>query len=179
MKDKVYDGIYRGVVEDVNDPLKIGRCKIRVPSIHGNLQQSEIKLLPWARYVSPLPTGKDKGMYIIPELKDVVWVIFEGGNKNYPVYIGSTYGVVNGSYETPINEDDDIESTEVLYKSKDVNGIRACIKKTTKYFLMEFGKSYVKIYSNGNIDIHSSGEMNITSDSNINVNSSGNIYLNK
>ena len=30
-----YSLFYRGVVVDVNDPLKLGRAKIRIPSLHG------------------------------------------------------------------------------------------------------------------------------------------------
>lgn len=179
MKDKVYGGIYRGVVEDVSDPLRTGRCRVRVPSIHGNLQQSDIKLLPWARYISPLPTGKDKGMYIIPEVKDIVWVMFEGGNKNFPVYLGSTYGVVDGYSEAPLTSDDSIETTEVLYKSKDTNGIKACIKKTSDYFTIEFGNSYIKINSSGDIEINTDGNLNITSKSNVTMYTEGKILLNE
>lgn len=161
MEKKYYNGIYRGVVMDINDPLKLGRCKIRVPSIHGNLQGSDINLLPWARYISPLPTGSNKGMYILPEINDVVWLFFEGGDKSYPVYIGSSYGVVNEQNEAPISDNDDINSTEVLYSSKDTNGFRASIRKDSKSLTIEFGGSYISIDPNGDINIVSNGNINL------------------
>lgn len=169
MKQSVYPGVYRGVVEDINDPLNLGRCKIRVPSIHGNITSADIQLLPWARYVSPLPTGVNKGTFITPEVKDIVWVLFEGGSKQYPIYIGSTYGIINNISEVPLEENDNIETTEVLYQSKDVNGKHATIKKTSDYFLFKCGDSSIKIAFDGSINIHASGELNITSDSVINI----------
>ena len=32
--------LYRGIVEDNKDPKKLGRCRVRVPSIHGSLDSS-------------------------------------------------------------------------------------------------------------------------------------------
>ena len=37
MEKEKYFGIYRGIVEDIEDPIKLGRCKIRVPAVHGPL----------------------------------------------------------------------------------------------------------------------------------------------
>jgi len=44
--DKLY-GIFRGVVEENNDPDKLGRCKIRVFGIHtANKTNEEIDGIP-------------------------------------------------------------------------------------------------------------------------------------
>lgn len=43
---KSYPSIYRGVIEDNKDPKNLGRCKIRVPSVHGELTYP-IDILPW------------------------------------------------------------------------------------------------------------------------------------
>lgn len=161
MNQEIYPGIYRGVVEDINDPLKLGRCKIRVPSIHGKLHQKDIELLPWARYVSPLPTNDNKGMFIIPDIKDVVWVMFEGGHKNYPIYLGSTYGVVNNKSEVPLDNYEDYKFSEILYQSKLVDGIRASIKKTSNSFTFKFGNSSISIYKCGDIHISTEGESSV------------------
>ena len=89
-----FNSIYRGVVEINEDPKNLGRCKIRVPAIHGPLTFSA-DLLPWARPVTTAPISRNKGSISIPNVHDVVWVMFEGANKQYPVYLGGTYSSDN------------------------------------------------------------------------------------
>ncbi len=69
---------YRGIVTDVDDPLKIGRIKVKVPSVL-NEQIEE-----WA-----FPTAiasKGSGFVFIPKVGDMVRVKFEGGNVRFPVW---------------------------------------------------------------------------------------------
>lgn len=91
-----YGGIFRGFVEDVVDPAKRGRVRVRIPSIHGNVSTA---LLPWAERSMP-DGGGPYGMY--SPLKaatnpgnhagndgDVVFVMFEGCDKSLPVVTGT------------------------------------------------------------------------------------------
>ncbi len=71
--------IYRGIVKDNADPLSIGRCRVHVPDIHGSYDYDK-SLLPWSR---PVFAGSVK----IPEVESIVWVMFEDGNKDSPVYL--------------------------------------------------------------------------------------------
>jgi len=75
-------GIYRGVVLDVNDPLQIGRLRVQVLNVHP--REVPTNSLPWA-----CPAG----LYTdFPEYKETVWVMFERGDKNYPVWFGRVRG---------------------------------------------------------------------------------------
>lgn len=85
-----YPFIYRGKVLNNEDPKNLGRCKILVPSIHG--VSISANLLPWARPISTLPVNETSGSYCIPATNDIVWVFFEGGDSNSPVYLGGSYG---------------------------------------------------------------------------------------
>lgn len=85
--------LYRGIVEDNKDPKKLGRCRVRVPSIHGSLD-FKTDLLPWARPITQTPVSHGRGSVILPDKGDVVWVMFESGDKEYPVYFGGTYGYI-------------------------------------------------------------------------------------
>lgn len=82
--------IYRGVVEDNIDPKNLGRCKVRVPSIHGELTYP-VDILPWARPIALSPINSNRGSANIPDIGDIVWVLFEGGVKEFPLYLGGTY----------------------------------------------------------------------------------------
>ena len=102
-----YPNLYRGIVEDTNDPKNLGRCRVRVPSLHGALT-FPVNILPWARPLVTTHTAKNRGSVILPRVKDVVWVLFEGGDKDYPIYIGGTYAL----NELPIDENQVIIYTE-------------------------------------------------------------------
>jgi hypothetical protein len=79
-------GKYRGVVEDVADPDKLGRIRAYVPDVYG-----EDVLSPWAMPCLPL-AGKKHGLICLPEKEDGVWIEFEKGNRNLPVWTGGWWG---------------------------------------------------------------------------------------
>jgi hypothetical protein len=71
-------GIYKGVVTQVDDPENLGRIKAQIPQVLG---QSESD---WAWPAQPNIAG------ITPlDPGDPVWVIFEGGDPHYPVWLGT------------------------------------------------------------------------------------------
>lgn len=72
-----YAGLYKGIVEDNEDPKKQGRLKIRVPSVHGNNKE-----VPWA------VSGTPFGIYPPYPKGTIVWVMFQGGDPHYPVFTG-------------------------------------------------------------------------------------------
>lgn len=82
-------GIYRGLVVDNEDPMNIGRVKVRVYSIHGVSDIAD-EDLPWATYCSPFGSA-NSGSFIIPEVNNTVYVAFEGGDQQYPLYLGTVY----------------------------------------------------------------------------------------
>lgn len=83
MKLGVY-GIFKGIVENTNDPQKRGRLKIRVGEFYGTdgKRGMSTESLPWARPMSPTLTDPP-----LP-VGSVAWVMFEQGNTAYPVYMG-------------------------------------------------------------------------------------------
>lgn len=83
--------IHRGVVEDNIDPDKAGRIKIRILGIHSdNRNYVTTKQLPWAIPATSIGlTGgglRNIGFSKIPDVGSHVWLFFEGGDHNYPVY---------------------------------------------------------------------------------------------
>ena len=88
--ERFFPSLYRGIVEKNIDPENLGRCRVRVPAIHGKLNYS-VDSLPWARPISNYPIKEGRGNVIIPDKGDIVWVLFEGGDRNFPIYFGGTY----------------------------------------------------------------------------------------
>jgi hypothetical protein len=80
-------GKYRGTVINYVDPDMTGRLLVEVPDV--------LSLAPasWAVPCVPLagPTGPSMGVYLVPPIGAGVWVEFEQGNLNYPIWTGCYY----------------------------------------------------------------------------------------
>jgi len=77
------NGIIIGLVTDLDDPEKLGRVKVKFPTLAD--QESD-----WARLVSPM-AGKDRGQFFRPEVGDEVLVAFELGDVRRPYVLGSLW----------------------------------------------------------------------------------------
>lgn len=78
-------GKYRGTVVNNVDPMLIGRVQVAVPSVLGD------GTLSWAMPCAPF-SGIAEGMYAVPSIGASVWVEFEGGNADFPIYTGGFWG---------------------------------------------------------------------------------------
>jgi len=76
----MYYGKYRGKVAANNDPLQMGRLQALVPAIAD-------LALNWALPCTPY-AGKKVGLYTVPPVGANVWIEFEGGDPNYPIWSG-------------------------------------------------------------------------------------------
>jgi uncharacterized protein involved in type VI secretion and phage assembly len=81
-------GKYRGTVINNVDPELRGRLQITVPDV--------LNLVPstWAEPCVPLagPSGPGMGVYMVPPIGAAVWVEFERGDPNYPIWVGCRWG---------------------------------------------------------------------------------------
>ena len=97
--DKVehkYYGKYRGIVVDNSDPENLGRLKVKVPSILGN-----DVVTGWAMPCLPYGGASDQGFFAIPEIDAGVWVEFEMGDLEYPIWVGTYWSKPGGTTEIP------------------------------------------------------------------------------
>jgi phage baseplate assembly protein gpV len=78
-------GLYRGIVRDIDDPEQKGRVRVEIHELLG-----EGKLTDWVSYCAPFGGG-GAGFYMLPELGDGVWIMFERGEPSKPVWIGFWY----------------------------------------------------------------------------------------
>lgn len=84
-------GKYRGTVVANIDPLQMGRIQAMVPDVAGMLPSS------WAMPCLPV-AGLNMGMFTVPPIGSGVWIEFERGDPDYPVWVGGYWGSVS---ETP------------------------------------------------------------------------------
>lgn len=84
-------GMYRGIVEDVEDPLEAGRVKVRVYSVYDDVPKDA---LPWAQFADPLMGCQENiGSFIVPDLESHVWVFFDQGDFMQPIYFAGVTSV--------------------------------------------------------------------------------------
>lgn len=76
-----YYGKYRGTVVSNTDPQQRGRVQIHVPSVLGDSR------LSWAMPCVPY-AGSGVGFFFIPPVDARIWVEFEGGDPDYPIWVG-------------------------------------------------------------------------------------------
>ena len=80
-----YFGLYRATVINNIDPMQSGRIQVVVPDAGG------ITPSTWAMPCVPV-AGIQSGMYAVPPIGSGVWVQFEGGDPDYPVWVGGWWG---------------------------------------------------------------------------------------
>lgn len=84
----MFNDKYVGKVVDNNDPKKLGRLKVSVPNVYGNIGKDS---LIWAEPSFPYGGSNDTGIFFIPEIGSLVEVTFTDGSPYKPVWCGSIY----------------------------------------------------------------------------------------
>lgn len=88
-----YYGKYRGKVLENIDPEILGRLLLEVPSIPASITNWAMPCVPYA--------GFQVGFYAMPPIGANVWVEFEGGDPNYPIWVGCFWGEGEVPLESP------------------------------------------------------------------------------
>ena len=80
-----YYGKYRGIVVNNVDPELRGRILAIVPDV------STVFPTTWAMPCLPV-AGPGMGMFTLPMIGAGVWIEFEQGDPDYPIWVGCFYG---------------------------------------------------------------------------------------
>jgi Type VI secretion system/phage-baseplate injector OB domain len=99
-------GKYRGKVRDNDDPLRLGRLQVAVPSVLG---QAELWAMPCVPYA-----GNQLGWFCPPPVGPNVWVEFEGGNIDMPIWSGCFWA----DGELPVEA---TSSSSLVFKSNTIS----------------------------------------------------------
>lgn len=83
--DKYY-GKYRGTVLNNIDPEQRGRIMAMVPDVLGITPSN------WALPCVPI-AGKQAGTFMVPQIGSGVWIEFEQGDPDYPIWVGGFWGI--------------------------------------------------------------------------------------
>jgi LAS superfamily LD-carboxypeptidase LdcB len=126
---------YIGIVEDNNDPKKLGRCRIRVIDIFDEIPVQDI---PWA---SPWKDLNGNG-FNVPEKGKILTVIFDSGNIYKPEYVYAEHYNIN------------LENKLKSLEGKNYTSMKSLIfdHKTQIYVNDEEGLKIDNVFTNLNLD---------------------------
>ena len=106
------DRTYIGVVEDNQDPKKMGRVKVRVMDVFDEIATEDI---PWAMSWKDL-NGNE---FNLPEKGKVVMVVFDQGNQDSPEFIYADHYNINLEKKlTSLSDSDYTSMKSVLFDHK-------------------------------------------------------------
>ncbi|MEA3275618.1 MAG: phage baseplate assembly protein V [Pseudomonadota bacterium] len=77
----MFYGKFRGTVANNIDPQQLGRVQIQVPSVLGDSR------LSWAMPCAPY-AGPGVGFFAVPPVGARIWVEFENGDPDFPIWVG-------------------------------------------------------------------------------------------
>jgi uncharacterized protein involved in type VI secretion and phage assembly len=81
-----YFGKYRGTVVNNVDPMQIGRIQAIVPDV------SNVMPTSWAMPCVPV-AGLQMGEFTVPPIGAGVWMEFEQGHPDFPIWTGCFWGM--------------------------------------------------------------------------------------
>lgn len=82
---QTFHGLFRATVVNNVDPMQIGRLQVLAPDVSG------VALSSWANPCFPTG-GMQMGVFSVPMIGAGVYVSFEQGDPDYPVWMGVFYG---------------------------------------------------------------------------------------
>jgi uncharacterized protein involved in type VI secretion and phage assembly len=94
--DARFYGKYRAFVQDNADQENRGRLRLQIPDVLGNDIVSG-----WALPCAPYGGSAGQGFFFIPEKGAGVWVEFEQGKLDFPVWVGTFWAKPGGTTEVP------------------------------------------------------------------------------
>jgi type VI secretion system (T6SS) baseplate-like injector VgrG len=148
-----YFGKYRGIVTDVGDPNNECRIRATVPAVLGE------QACGWAMPAAPF-AGDGHGMVMLPKVGSGVWIEFEGGRLDNPIWSGAWWA--SGQRPNPQGDgvrvivsekghklvlDDDADEVKLIH------GSGPQIKMTGTEIVITCGACEIKI-SNDNISLN-------------------------
>lgn len=118
----IFYGSYRGVVKRVDDPLNRGRIMVHVPQIHGD-SWPEVWANPKA-----VGAGPGCGLWAIPDVGDCIWVEFDHGRPEHPIWSTGWWSETDAS-------DEDMTTKKVVLVVKE--GMKVVLDRENQTVMIE------------------------------------------
>lgn len=153
--DRFY-GKYRGKVENNVDPLHLGRVQISCPAVLGDGRNS------WALPCTPY-AGSGVGLFLVPPKGANIWVEFEAGDPDQPIWAGCFWGRGEAPLKPALASTKLLKTEYATLKLDDLSGqggitlevgppavsLKASFKLTSTGIEITCGAGKIKISSSG------------------------------
>jgi uncharacterized protein involved in type VI secretion and phage assembly len=133
-----YFGKYRGKVENNVDPSQLGRLQVSVPAVLGSGQNS------WAMPCTPY-AGSSVGWFALPPVNSDVWVEFEQGDPDYPIWSGCFWSSGNAPASPVRDEIKMLKTDSATITIDDTPGSGSIKIETTAGMKIEMSSSGIEI----------------------------------
>jgi uncharacterized protein involved in type VI secretion and phage assembly len=139
MNGPPFYGKYRGAVTDNRDPLSMARVRARVPDVLGENESG------WALPCVPY-AGNGVGLFFIPPINSSVWIEFENGDPDYPIWTGCFWSTAEEMPLTPAVPEKKVLKTEAgIITLDDTPGAGQLVIETTAGMKLSISTSGITI----------------------------------
>lgn len=175
-KELLVNGMYRGEIINRDDPLKLGRCRIKIYQMFRDIPEND---LPWAWPCFMGAGNPGSGSFAVPPVGSTVWVAFEMGDPDHPVWMGGWWGAPGGAPESPSEvqgsaPDNKVWKTPTGHKielddSEGNQGIRITDNRGN-YVKMDTQNGVLEVFMNGDTSVVVTGDADISVNGSVNAN---------
>jgi phage protein D len=174
------EGVMVGLVSEVEDDLKLGRVKLKLPTLSADYVSD------WARVVHP-GAGKASGQVFLPDVGEEVLVAFEHGDISRPYVVGGLWSqpspppLGDALFDHGHNTRQGIVSRTdhklVFFDGESNNGVALMTSDKGLRIALKATGTEIHIHSDGTIKIDSKGELEISSEGALKVHSAAQLTL--
>lgn len=148
-RQQQFYGKYRGVVSDNRDPLMLGRIRAQVQDVYGEQDSG------WAMPALPY-AGSGVGLFLIPPTGASVWIEFEHGDPDYPIWTGCFWSTGEAPATPALAEKKVLKTDAATITLDDTPGAGGITIETTAGMKIVINAQGIEI-TNGGASIKMSG----------------------
>ena len=130
-------GKYRGKVTENKDPQRLGRIRALVPAVAEDVLNWAMPCVPYA--------GPGVGFFMIPPVDAHVWIEFEGGDPDYPIWSGCFWDEGDVPADPAIPQKKVLKTDTATITLDDTPGAGGVLIETTAGMKIEIKASGIEI----------------------------------
>jgi uncharacterized protein involved in type VI secretion and phage assembly len=169
-------GLVIGLVEDLDDPQKLGRVRMKLPHLAGELSD-------WSRVAAPM-AGTSRGMFFRPEKGDEVLLAPEHGQARRFYVIGALWSATDKpppdlgtATENRIRAIVTPRGHRITFDDTPDRELIRIVDHTGKQTVVIDGSSITVTVGGGDLTLRASGTVNVSADKDVVLQAGGRVVI--